>query len=214
MNEIALELLDEIFSRAEDESKICGHEIHVVELLQSYLISRPEHARAWALYGEALRELGRNKDSLIALSRAYELASDTYKGHIAMQIAVLARDFQSPAEAKKWFEIGIKHLGNEFGWPWIICGSNLVALGEFAAAIICFETTINNNHEEKDEAYFNLGLVYRALERYEQAITCFENAIQITPNYDEAKSALDGMRNISKTLNLTLKLRKTLGQIH
>ncbi|MBC3919514.1 tetratricopeptide repeat protein [Undibacterium sp. CY18W] len=148
------------------------------------------------------------------MNTAYELASDAHKGHVAMQIAVLVKDFQSSLEAKKWFEIGTTHLGNDFGWPWIISGSNLVSLGEFEAAITCFETALNGNHEEKDEAYFNLGLVYRALERYELASICFEKAIQITPNYDDAINALDGMRHIGETLKSTLKLKSIAGQVH
>ena len=40
-----------------------------------------------------------------------------------------------------------------------------------------------------DEAFFNLGLIYRAERNYKKAIECFENAIEIDPNYTKAKKA-------------------------
>jgi tetratricopeptide (TPR) repeat protein len=40
-----------------------------------------------------------------------------------------------------------------------------------------------------DEAYFNLGLVLRAQERYQEALACFEKALELTPDYREAITA-------------------------
>ncbi len=110
-----------------------------------------------------------------------------------MQIAVLLKDFQSPEDACPWFEIGCKYSGIDSGWPWILRGSNLISLGEFETAITCFETALRGDHALKDEAYFNLGLAYRASGTYEQAISCFKSALQITPDYEEALSALAGI---------------------
>ena len=41
-----------------------------------------------------------------------------------------------------------------------------------------------------DEAFFNLGLVLRAQERFEEAAGCFREAIRIDPKYRVAKRAL------------------------
>jgi tetratricopeptide (TPR) repeat protein len=66
--------LDEIYRIAKNESERDGREPHVVELLEHYVKHRPEHAKAWMMYGDALRVLGRKDESLFALMRAYELA--------------------------------------------------------------------------------------------------------------------------------------------
>ena len=48
-----------------------------------------------------------------------------------------------------------------------------------------------------DEAYFNLGLVLRAQERYQEALACFEKAIELTPDYEEA---IDAQRDAKKVI--------------
>lgn len=88
-----------------------------------------------------------------------------------------------------------------------------MSLGEFETAITCFETALRD-HALKDEAYLNLGLAYRALGTYEQAISYFKNALQITPDYGEAIGALEGIVNLEDTLKLSLELRKAYGEIH
>jgi tetratricopeptide (TPR) repeat protein len=50
-----------------------------------------------------------------------------------------------------------------------------------------------------DEAYFNLGLILRAKERYQEALTCFENAIHLDPQYRVAKTA---KRDVAAALRL------------
>ncbi|BBB67698.1 hypothetical protein UNDYM_3445 [Undibacterium sp. YM2] len=208
------ELLDEIYKRAEDLSKTDLHPSHVVELLEVYVKSRPQHGRAWSLYGAALKDLSRNKESLQALITAYKLAPETYKGFVAMQIAVLVQDFQSPKEALPWFETGCKHADIDHGWPWILKGANLMYMEEFDAAISCFEIALREDHHLKDESYFNLGLAYRAQGRYEQAIDSFKSALQINPAYEEAINALAGMDNLPDTFRLIAEYRKNYGEIH
>lgn len=214
MNEVTVELLDEIFTRAKDLSERDNHQVQVVELLEIYIKLRSDHARAWALYGEALKDLGRCKEGLHALTTAYELAPEIYKAYVAMQIAMLLKDFQSPKDACPWFEIGCKYSGVDSGWPWILRGVNFISLNEYENAITCFETALRGDHALKDEAYFNLGLAYRALGIYEQAISCFKNALQITPDYEDAINVLEGIVNLADTLKLSLELRKAYGEIH
>ena len=45
-----------------------------------------------------------------------------------------------------------------------------------------------------DEAFFNRGLVLRALERYSDARTCFERALEIDPKYKEARAECGTLR--------------------
>jgi tetratricopeptide (TPR) repeat protein len=207
VNQTNSEILDKIFRRAEEASEVEGRDVHVVELLESYVVSRPHHARAWSLYGNALRELGRNGESLDALKKAYQLAAEGYKGFVAMHIAILIKDFRSPNEARKWFDIGTKIIGTAEGWPWILRGANLSVLGEFDAAIACFETVIENNHPEKDEALLNLGLVYRALGKYDQATLALKRALELNPNYNDARIALDSLAGISEVRELLKHLK-------
>ena len=50
-----------------------------------------------------------------------------------------------------------------------------------------------------DEAWYNLGLVLRALERYDEALECFGRALAIDPQYKDARLA---KRDVAKVLRL------------
>ncbi len=82
MKEITVECFDEIFAQAKELAEKDHHQVHVVDLLEIYVKFRPDHARAWALYGEALKDLGRNKEGLQALTIAYELAPDANRSAV------------------------------------------------------------------------------------------------------------------------------------
>jgi tetratricopeptide (TPR) repeat protein len=121
------------------------HEAHVVELLRFYLELRPEHHYAWMLYGDALRIIGKTSDAFPALLRAFNGAPAEYKGYVASRIARLIEESISPRKAKKWYKIMIdacSDTGNDEIWPWVFCGANLAALGEFQEAIDCYEIAL------------------------------------------------------------------------
>jgi tetratricopeptide (TPR) repeat protein len=200
--------LDEIYRIAKQESDQEGREVHVVELLSYYIKLRPEDAKAWMLYGDALRVLGRRDEAHIALTRAFDMAPQEYKGYIASRIAMLAEKHMSPREAEGWYRVATDALGSEVSWPWILRGANLSLLGKFQEAIACFDVVANGDADEKDEALLNLGLVYRAMGEYAKAEEYFLQALAIRSDYEEAQNALLGLKDISETFKL---IRKATG---
>ena len=199
--------LDKIFRAAKKESEILGREAHVAELLGPYLKMRPKHAKAWMLFGDALRVLGRNAESLPALTLAFEMAPPEYKAYVAVQIAMLLEKHVSPKDAKHWYMLATEIENASAGWLWILRGANFSALGEYADAIACFETVVTRQAEETDEALLNLGLVYRAMGDYEKAMDFFNKALSLNPNYPEALEAAEGLAGISSTLDLVRDIK-------
>ena len=59
--------------------------------------------------------------------------------------------------------------------------------------------SIEVNTQEPDEAFYNLGLISRAEERYKEAKEYFEKAIQICPEYPVA---IDALKDINRLLEL------------
>jgi tetratricopeptide (TPR) repeat protein len=49
----------------------------------------------------------------------------------------------------------------------------------------------------------NLGLVLRAQERYEEALACFEKALQLTPDYQDAMTAKADVEKAITYLRIT-----------
>ena len=194
--------LDEIYRVAKRESDKEDREVHVAELLSYYIKFRPEDAKAWMLYGGALRVLGRRDEAFMALKRAFDMAPKEYKSYIAAGIAMLVEKHLSPHVAKGWYRVATDALGSEASWPWVLRGANLSVLGEFQEAITCFEVVANGNSDEKDEALLNLGLVYRTMGEYAKAEEYFLRALAVRPDYEEARNALLGLEGISDTFKL------------
>ena len=65
----------------------------------------------------------------------------------------------------------------------------LERLGEHAEAKRCHRNAIDSGTECADAAYFNLGLLLSAEGDYQAAIDCFTKAIELNPQYREAKFA-------------------------
>lgn len=198
--------LDEIYRIAKQESDKDGREVHVAELLGYYIKFRPEDAKAWMLYGDALRVLGRRDDALMALTQAFEMAPQEHKGYIAARIALLVEKHMSPREAEGWYRVATDALGSEVSWPWILRGANLSLLGKFQEAIVCFEVVAKGSADGKDEALLNLGLVHCAMGEYAKAEEYFLRALAIRPDYEEARNALLGLDGISETFKLISKV--------
>jgi tetratricopeptide (TPR) repeat protein len=71
----------------------------------------------------------------------------------------------------------------------VLLGGALAKKGDLAEAKRCHRRAARLATENPDEAYLNLGLILRAERRYEQAIACFDRAIEHDPKYTIAKNA-------------------------
>lgn len=67
------------------------------------------------------------------------------------------------------------------------------SIARYLALFVCPEGCI-------DEAYHNLGLILRAQGRLREAADCFRRAIELDPEYDNAKEALDDVTRPAQLL--------------
>lgn len=202
-------LLEQLLRTAHRLADEPGHEPHVVALMRCYLRFCPSRAKGWYLYGEALRVLGRRDEALAALQHAWDEAPPEAEGYIAVGMAMLLEKQFSRVEAKRWYEVASDAIAPALGWTWILRGANLAALNEFHEAIHCFEAVVVEELDDRDEALFNLGVVYRALRDYERAGDYFQQALAERPDYAEAAGALAGLQGMAETLTLAASLEKT-----
>ena len=61
--------------------------------------------------------------------------------------------------------------------------------GKFSEAKKYHKKAIKVASDVPDEAYYNLGLILRAEERFEDACECFDKALELDPDYTIAKEA-------------------------
>ena len=95
-------------------------------------------------------------------------------------------------------EIAVE-LDTDYGNPYNDIGSYLINLGRFDEAIIWLEKASEaEDYEPRHYPYFNLGRIYEKKGDWVTAMKYYEDALDINPEYDIAKSALlrlTAMRN-------------------
>ena len=199
--------LDDFFQLALDEADNDQREAHVIEILKRYLSLCPKNSRAWLTYGECLRIVGRFEESMNALLSSLDLAPDKKKPIIMGRIGFLCTVFQSPQEAEVWYRLGAKNKYCSDGWIWLFRGINLVKLGKYSEAIHCFDESSEYDDVDDSEVSLNKGIVFRAMEKYDEARQSFKAALNKDENYEDAKRCYKGLKDIKITLKILENLK-------
>jgi tetratricopeptide (TPR) repeat protein len=195
--------LDELYRLAEEKYKQVGFEAHVFELLTPYVLRRPDHSRAWFIYGRALLILSRRREAEQALLKALEDVPNDRAHSVYLGLATLYDSGGSHAAAEEYYRRAVTtSKGSRIGWLWILRGCNLAVSESFDEAIQVFLTALELPDTHQDEAYLNLGYNYRVQRRYQLAANAFQSALDLTPTYDEAREALNGLAGIQESIYL------------
>jgi tetratricopeptide (TPR) repeat protein len=154
-----------------------------------YLSRYPQHARAWTTFGIALVEVARYQEAEESLRRSLQLCPESKRQYPMAQLGNLFRAAGDNAAAESWYRKAIEADPNEATWH-IFLGALLAKRGRLHEAEKVHRTATQCERGAIDEAYLNLGLVLRALERFQEAADCFRDAIRLDPKYRPAKQAL------------------------
>jgi tetratricopeptide (TPR) repeat protein len=106
----------------------------------------------------------------------------------------LFRDRGDFVVAEEWYRKAIDHSPDD-AQGHIYLGTMLAGLGRLDDAEQVHRKAIACKAGCIDEAYYNLGLVLRARERYAEALECFDRALSIDPQYKVARLAKRDVQN-------------------
>ena len=133
-----------------------------------------------------------------------ELAVELYKRSIEVQPTAEAYTFlgwtyrfqgrleDAIQECRKAIEVD-----PDFGNPYNDIGSYLIELGKPDEAIEWLEKAVaSRRYDAYHYPWYNLGRVYMAKEMFNRARECFEEALDIQPDYDLAQQALDRVKRL------------------
>ncbi len=188
------ENLDSVFQLAEQESDEPYGDAYVVELLLPYVKARPEHGMAWLLLGDSLRVIGRFDESLSALQKALDFAPEEHKSSVYARLGMLYEKHKSPREAEEWYKLAAEQNNHCEGWVLVFRGANLVALGEYEAALDCYNIALQAENVDQDEVLLNIGITYVAKGDYPKALSYMQQALEKNPDYSEAKARVESLR--------------------
>jgi tetratricopeptide (TPR) repeat protein len=191
--------LNELFERARALSNTPETDVHIVELLSVYVQSESQNGIAWFYLGDALRNIGRYKEGEDALLKAVSLAPDNSRFAVYARIGMLSAKRASPSEAEKWYRLATAEAGCP-GWMWCLRGANLLRIEAHGLAKTCFEAALSSDDVVKEEVFLNLALLARSQRQYREARVFLQEALQIAPDYEDAKAVLESLVDIEKTI--------------
>lgn len=196
-------LSDEELERVKDRAKCAfreDREASAAELLALYVSKRQDDAAAWIVFSDSLYLVGRLSDARQAILRALRLGCSP-SGEIANRLAVIYSNQGKRRRAEVWFARATRVVTSpEDDHVFIMRGANLAVMGLYDEAVACYRRAIELGGKNCDEAFLNLGLALRAKREYPAAVEAFKNALDLDPDYAEARTALNSLAGIDETL--------------
>lgn len=174
-----------------------GHGASHLEIAAQYTSRYPENVWGWVALADILVRMAHYKAAHRALSHAQKLAPANIRRHICVQWGHLYRESCDLKRAEKWYRRAVERTATTTGLTFL--GAVLAKQGRFSEAKRCHRRAARLATSPPDEAYYNLGLIFRAERRYAKALECFERAIKIDPKYEIAREA---RKDVLKALKL------------
>lgn len=166
-----------------------GPSAFVAELLEVFTASNKGNGIAWFELGDSLRSLGRFAAARAALLTALEHAPTASRWTVEARLGMVAADSGSAQLAEEWYERATSNTQCA-AWVSALRGINLLRLERTALARQCLVSVLDSEDIDRDEIYLNLGLAAILESDYKEAARCAREALQITPDYEEAKKLL------------------------
>jgi tetratricopeptide (TPR) repeat protein len=193
-------------ARAEDrdaiyhawDKKLYGYGI---ELARKYLHAYPEDGVAWLLFAQVLTPLSRFAEAEVAFDNAFAYTEERWKHSIFAGRAKMYERQGKYLEAESWYRKAAA-AAPDYAFNYVYLGILAFRRGDFALAEqMQRQGTTCSKGECMDECYGNLGSVFVAQERYEEAEACYLKALEIDPDYKWTKLRLRDVRKILKLTN-------------
>lgn len=169
----------------------------VVELSKAHLRSYPDDGRVWLELARALYTFSRYEEAEHAFEQALAHCPQRFHGVVFGLRGNMEQRRGNYGEAEKFYLRAIE-AAPKANYLRIYLGVLTFRRGDLKLAEQHYREAIATEGDEVDEAYANLGNVLVAQERYEEAVECYERAIEIDPNYKFAKLRLRDVRKILK----------------
>lgn len=138
------------------------------------------------------------------MSGDYNRAAELYKNSLDLYPTAEAHTFlgwtyrfqgkldQAISECKRAIEVD-----PDFGNPYNDIGAYMIELGQFDEAIPWLQQAVEApRYEPRHFPHYNLGRAYLGKEMYGQAIRCFQEALNVEPEYTLASQALASLRRL------------------
>ena len=176
-----------LLKKADNKGLVCL----ALERARIYTQDYPDSVKGWLIYAESLCSLAHYSEALRAARRALFVCPLNHQNRpfIYLHIGRIHEHNGKPITALLWYRKAVKTQPDDAGHR-IYLGGLLASMGRLTEAAKVHRRATRCKRGCIDEAHLNLGLVLRAQRKYKEAIQSFRKALQIDPNYQEAKKEL------------------------
>lgn len=176
-------ILPETHFRAAQLFESQGQFSKAVVQYQKAIATNHNYTAAYHQLGLLFGQLGRHPEAVEALARASQLDAD--------DPAIMNNLGFAYAQMRQWDKAETcfaraRELRPDFARAAVNHGMALAHLGRFEESLEAFQTCLGDA-----EAYFNLGLMFRAQRRYEDAAYAFDQAVRLQGDFTAARVQLD-----------------------
>lgn len=159
-----------------------------VELCRLQLKRFPDDAPTWITYGRVLSDVSLFGDAEAAFRRAFELAPRHQHVYLLVDMGTVFDRRGDAAAAENCYRRAVA-TDEDHACGYIFLGGMLARQGRLEEAVAVHRRGTQCKRGAIDEAFHNLGLILRAMGRYDDAIASFDAALEIDPEYQVAKEA-------------------------
>ena len=165
-----------------DEAHEQDQTILTICLAERLISEGTEDPWIYEVYARSLIGIGRYDDAVVALDSAESLAKPKHVPWIIHRRAVLEERRGNFEAALNYWKESHSRKPDEASFL-IYAGSISFRLGRLAEAEEFARKGTECTEGYPDEAWYNLGGYLAAQQRYDEALSCYENAIEIDPEY-------------------------------
>ena len=170
-----------------------GHFATTIALVKKFLAENPESQRAWLDLGHAHVQLAQYDEAEQAFKKAIELVGEGESDVIFGQLGNLFKAKGDFSGAATWYQRQIEADSND-ATGYVFLANLQMRQGEFEQAEETLTSALNCELGIKEEVHYSLGLLYRSTNRFPDAKSQFESALDLDPGYAAAKSALKDVK--------------------
>ncbi|MDI1241367.1 MAG: tetratricopeptide repeat protein [bacterium] len=167
-----------------------------VYLAQEFATAYPKDFFGWIALADGLMNISAFESASKALIRARRLAPKEHLSWCYLKSGKLYREKGDHRRAERWYRKAVS--SSESQESSVFLGACLAKQGRFSEALLIHGKAASFDPEKADEALFNLGLIHRAEANFVVALSYFEQAIAIDPEYADAKTARDDIHKLLK----------------
>ena len=194
------ECFERLYAKGKEAHEV-NRDASAIIFLRAYLKHRPKHPFAWFLLGDSLRAIGALKEAEIALLRSLEEAPTGKRFSIYSRLAMMYADRGDHKKAEAYYAKACRgREGSVLGWLWLLRGVNQCTAGNFKRAERYYRAAMKMREIDIDEVYLNLGYLFRAQFRFQEARRAFAEALRLDPKCSDAKKALRSLRGVDDAL--------------